>query len=331
MTGQSSTPLDVRDKDVHALVGRVFLPYNQARTQQAIANGGRFAYYTTASTALSILSKRRIWLRNAGVMNDFSEISHGLACLDAARKGPAGAIIDNAVDRHFSGLSAEIADTFDALRPLLYLDTYMTCVSEHRASEDARGRLSMWRAYGGRHGVALVFNGAPMFGTSTAIGAFSSPVFYGDPAAFATEFASAAAHIDRSIDQIVHLGRDLVKSAMVQMFRFAALCTKHPGFQEELEWRVIASPSSYNTPRLISAVEVVNGTPQLVIQIELANSLQDGLVGMEPGELIDRVIIGPSQFPWATARAFHQVLAEAGVPDPVERTVVSDIPLRHDA
>ena len=38
-------------------------------------------------------------------------------------------------------------------------DTYLTCVSEHKAEEDTLGRLSMWRAYyGGTNGVALVMD-----------------------------------------------------------------------------------------------------------------------------------------------------------------------------
>lgn len=204
------------------------------------------------------------------------------------------------------------------------------CVSEHRAREDERGRLSMWRAYGGRNGVAMVFNGTAMFNTSNAIGAFSSPVFYGDPEEFAEEFERAAKGIADAVDALVHLGRDVVRNALVQMLRFAALSTKHPGFQEELEWRVIASPALYDTDRLIKEIEIVNGVPQRVIKIALENAPAHDLYGLDLPELIQRIIIGPCDFPLVTGQAFLEELSKAGVPNPPDRVVVSDIPLRHE-
>ena len=46
------------------------------------------------------------------------------------------------------------------------------------------------------------------------------------------------------------LGRETVSASAFNMLRFAVLCTKHPGFLEEREWRIIASPRM--TMRLIT-------------------------------------------------------------------------------
>ena len=309
----------------------VFLPYAVRKTAEVKANGGRFAYYTTAEVAACILTSQEIWMRNATVMNDFLEISHGLQCLRAAYNGSAGAVLKRALNAAFPGLPEEIEEMFDTWLLTIQVDTYLTCVSEHRVEEDLRGRLSMWRAYGGVTGVAIVMNGTAMFSPSNALRAYSSPVFYADEAAFTDEFMRTAKGIEDEAEFIRSLGREVVKNIVFRMFRFAILCTKHPGFREELEWRVIASPMLEPSPRLKSDIETVRGVPQTVLKIKLENVPQEGLVGMALPELVDRIIIGPCEFPLVTRRGLVQLLNSLNVPDADRRVVVSDIPLRHHA
>jgi len=153
----------------------VFFPYAQERTAEAKKNGGRFVYYTNAEVATSILRNREIWMRNAYVMSDFKEISHGMECLTAAyNNGKSGEVLKRTLNAAHPGLPEEVAALFDSWSIAIRVDTYMTCVSEHRSVENERGRLSMWRAYGGTTGVALVMNGKAMFSPSNALNAFSS-------------------------------------------------------------------------------------------------------------------------------------------------------------
>lgn len=310
-------------------LSRVFFPYARERTAAVKATGGRFVYYTTAEVATKILRSQQMWMRNALLMNDFREIDHGLECLNVAYKGPAGQILKRALASCFPGLPEEIEAEFDAWTPSIRTDTYLTCVSEHCDHEDVRGRLSMWRAYGGSTGVALVLNGAVMFSRSNALGVFSSPVYYGDPPAFAEEFMKFAKGIERECGFIGQLEREGVKAVVVQVLQFAALCTKHPGFAEELEWRVIASPSVQTSSRVTREVELVRGVPQMVLKIKLENAPGEGLFGLALPELLDRIIVGPCEFPEETSRAFRQLLTDLQVPDPQTRVTVSDIPLRH--
>jgi hypothetical protein len=104
---------------------------------------------------------------------------------------------------------------------------------------------------------------------------------------------------------------------------------EHPAFHEELEWRVIASPSILNTERLIPSLEVVRGVPQKVLKIRLENAPQLGLVGLATPELIERVIVGPCEFPDVTALTFRERLMQLGVPNWDQRVTVADVPLRH--
>jgi len=156
----------------------------------------------------------------------------------------------------------------------------------------------------------------------------SSPVAYLNPNAFAAEFMKVAKNIEGEAEYIRSLGREAVKGFAFNMLRFAVLCTKHPGFHEEREWRVVASPAMHPSKLLALAVEVVRGTPQMVLKIDLQNHPDQGLVGLALPELLNSIIIGPCEFPQVIQRAFHQLLVEAGVPEPEKKIVVSDIPLR---
>jgi len=68
--------------------------------------------------------------------------------------------------------------------------------------------------------------------------------------------------------------------------------------------------------------------PQPIYKIPLRNIPEEGFVGAEIPELIDRIIIGPTQYPSAAREAFEYLLEQAGVHDSADRVIVSDLPLR---
>jgi hypothetical protein len=309
----------------------LLLPFYLERRDYIRSSGDRFAYYTTADTAYNILANGEMWLRNSQLMNDFSEGKHGEYCLAQTLQAPAGIAFGAALDSAFPGISQEIPALVDELLSNARGDTYLTCFSEHLASEDTLGRLSMWRAYGGRTGVALVINGAVMHSRSMVLGVIASPVLYADQKGFEGSFARLAAGLASNTDLLLRVGRERVKAVVAYALRFAILCTKHPGFREEAEWRAIASPSLITTPRLRSAIELVRGVPQTVLKIDLVNDPASGLVGLAPTELLSRIIIGPCAHPEVTARAFATLLVRLGFDEPWSHIAISDTPLRYDA
>jgi hypothetical protein len=52
------------------------------------------------------------------------------------------------------------------------------------------------------------------------------------------------------------------------------------------------------------------------------------LADLDFAQIFDRLIIGPSPYPWPMYEAFKAALTEAGVKDAQERVFVSDIPIR---
>jgi hypothetical protein len=305
----------------------IFFPYASKRTLAALNSGQRFVYYTSADTAMHILRSNEVWMRKSSLMNDYREIEHGFDCLNNAYKNNR-ARLQTVFDGMFPGFCEKLEALFNGWLPNFRTDTYITCVSEHDVSEDQHGRLSMWRAYGGTAGVAIVFHGGPFLRPSDALKAHTSPVAYLNDERFNREFATLIDSVESNRDFVQSLGDQIALNNIFAAFRQAILCTKHPGFHEEREWRIIYSPSYQKSNRIVSTIVSINGTPQSVCKIPLEDVPEEGLIGLKLPELIDRVIIGPSKFPVGIYDALLALLTEVGVENPVGKIVVSDLPLR---
>lgn len=313
-------------------IREIFYPYTDQKSRELrAADAPRVAYYTTAETAFQILRNKEFWLRNTATMNDFLEVEHGFECLKEAYASESGQRFRASLDSIFPGTAAKAAQRFDDWLPGIRQATFIACFSEHLSSEDIHGRLSMWRAYGGRAGIALILNPDVMFAENEGIGVFASPVAYWTQEQVEAEFVRIAERIDANAQYVLSLGSATAENIVFNMLRFAVLCTKHPGFAEEREWRVIASPEMFNSPLLRSSVEVVRGVPQTVQKVSLRRYVDIGLDALEPNHLIERIIIGPCEYPSVIWGALHQLLKDCGVADAASKIAVSQIPLRVSA
>jgi hypothetical protein len=326
MTSQQGN--DMSSEQSAELLRRIFFPYASRREDDLVRRNGRFVHYTSASVAMSILQRKEVWMRNATTMNDFSEMEYGHACLINAYDDKPGSDFKAALDKCHPDLRPEAETLFKGWSQVLKNGTYLTCISEHQDSEDTIGRLSMWRAYGGDSGVALVLNNKAFTSTSLALRTYSSPVAYFGIEEFKAHFQQVADSMNNHLAFLAQVDREHVKLCLFNMFRFAMLGTKHPGFREEREWRIIHTPRLEPTDRLLKDLQVVRGIPQTVYKIPLKNIPEEGLTGVEISEILDHVIIGPTQYPQTMYEAFVDILTGAGVPDAGRKIRVSDIPLR---
>lgn len=307
---------------------QIFMPHAFKRIVAAMERSQHFVHYTSSAVALSILQKREIWLRKTSCMNDYQEVAHGLDCIGKAWQSTAGKDLQSFLDALFPGIVEDIIKQFSAWENDMQLNTYITCVSEHYAKEDKLGRLSMWRAYGGSSGVALVINGSPFFRTENTINVVSTPVAYLDGDAFQLEFESVVQSIKEALYFVQEMPREDVLANVFNLLYMAALATKHPGFEEEQEWRVIHAPNMYASGFLTKSIEVVNGQPQTVYKLPFRNNDEFGVDWVDLGQILERVVIGPCENGHAIQQAFWDVLEEHNVPNFLEKVVVSDIPLR---
>lgn len=306
----------------------IFLPYAMERRAAVLSQGIRFVHYTHAEAAANILRSKDVWMRKSSCMNDYMEVEHGLACLTAAYHGEAGRRFKGTLDQIFEGTSKEVEELFNCWAPHFRTDTYFTCFSEHESIEDTFGRLSMWRAYGAEASVAFVMSNTPFLAPSDALGAYTSPIAYLRDHQVGEQFGIIADRLASNADFVRSLGRERLLQSVFNMLRFAAVCTKHPGFREEREWRVVYCPPLNKSNHLKKDIQVVRGVPQPIYRIPLKDIPEHGFVGAEIPALIERIIIGPTNYPVAVCEAFVELLTGAGVTDAASKIFVSDIPLR---
>ena len=280
-------------------------------------SGRRMVHYTNAEVAFSILQHQQISMRNAVAMNDYSEVQYGEDCLHAALNSQHGCKLKEILDSVSPGMYDKLLYDHHAMQPYVRASTYMTCASEHKEAENLNGRLSMWRAYGGDNGVALIINPDTIINGDIQLRAYSSPVAYFRKDEFIDQFGQVISNMGRARDQLEACGHDFLFNTILRAFRFATLSTKHPGFAEELEWRIIYMPEFQRSRLIAQTSEVIAGVPQTIHKLPLQN-LGD----------VEKIIIGPSKFPLIIRDAFVDHLSTHGVHDADSRVVVSEIPLR---
>jgi hypothetical protein len=327
-------PLTPQQIETTTRLAGIFFSHEAKRMAEMRARNGRFVHYTSAENALSIIRSKRFWMRNVTCMSDFREVHHGMdALIRYFQTEPKRAdSFRAAFDACYLDAAKEAIAVFDQWKQSTELQTYIASLSEHLDREDQRGRLSMWRAFGSgtTARVALVLNIPIEYRPSTPLNVIISPVAYHSDEALARELNSVVEAVRANTAFIRGaLNRQQLIETVFMMLVTAAVCLKHEGFEEEKEWRVMYFPKRNPSPRVESGVEVVSGVPQLVYKIPLIeNPPGDDSLNLAIPNLFDRVIIGPTQFPWVMYEAFADALTAAGVPNAASRVFVSSIPLR---
>jgi len=290
----------------------------------------RYVHYTTADAALKIIESKRLWMRSTTCMADFREVEHGYDML-------GGFFSDQANYRHFCqacddcapGMAKEAIDLFNGWWSHIRFGIYVASVSEHVSSEDRFGRLSMWRAFGsGQPRVAVVISVPWISGAVDAMGLSFNPVTYMGRDGTHSMIQCVMGNVVRKRDFLRQQGPEQVKTMLFSMLLSGVACVKHEGFSEEREWRAVLAPKLRTSDLLESVTETVRGIPQLVYKIPLDETKSPLISGLEFSRIFDRIIIGPSPYPFVMADAFARALEAAGVSDASSKVCASDIPIR---
>ncbi|MXP42537.1 DUF2971 domain-containing protein [Altererythrobacter soli] len=331
-------------EDNYDRIWKALHPETDRQVTRIRQDGTRFVHYTSAESAVAILRSGRMLLRNSSLLNDFSEVEHGRACLAHAQlNSSAGEKLNSLMCGVQADLPDLFAQTYSQIFSAMKSDTYLLSVSEHGDREhgdefeDEFGRLSMWRAYANRNGVAFVFNNSPFVTESNALNAFTSPVVYATPESFEPHFAEVVDGLESCMDIVAPLGGAFLLELLIGAFRFATQSTKHPAFREEREWRIIYNPTMLRSDppvwqqqleRVPEDIRTIGGVPQRVHAIPFKNYPDEGFVGATIPEILDRVLVGPSPDAHAIAQALIAELKSVGVFDAVDRVILTNIPLR---
>lgn len=119
-------------------------------------------------------------------------------------------------------------------------DTYVLCFSEHDPA-DNDGRLSMWRGYGGNGRCAAIVIDTAKFSTLPTSPLILAAVEYKTTEGRQTWLADKVTEFSKLLMAQNVPDKQLHVPALVllERIRTAALFSKHKGFDEEKEWRVV--------------------------------------------------------------------------------------------
>jgi hypothetical protein len=253
------------------------------------------AHYTSIQTLERISQTGEIWFSNPLYMNDVDELRYGMNLGLHAVRSHAG--LRDALPRdHYNAL----VDAFDALYTAFdndsAFDVYVFSCSEHDDEIGDDGLLSMWRGYGGDgNGVAIVFDMARLLAPD------SSPLLLRKVQylsyeqseqwmaqklqAFATALAGLAAPADRMA---------VAAAALFERIKLFALFTKHRGFHEEREWRMVylreRDVQDALTQQLHYAIGSRGIEPRLRFTTSTLGAAHDG---PRLQDAVQRIILGP--------------------------------------
>jgi hypothetical protein len=300
--------------------------------QFVIKNRPLLAHYTSVMALEKIMANDEMWFSNPLFMNDLEEVRFGVqqglrlflqseSVVHAAGSAQRAQILRDVFSRYYAQFDQEHA-----------FDTYVFCLSRHDP-KNVNGVLSMWRAYGGSgSGAALVFN--TNFVTDQNL---TSPLIVTK-----VHYASGESRVQWLNDRlnqwceklrIMGLSDEqlpLAAGSFFHLLKFFALKSKHDGFVEEEEWRLIYLPERDREGKFKDKIKfhyVVGPRgvePKLIFKIQPLDPVQT----WKFADILDRIILGPSLSSWLARRGVERMLETVGKREFRLKVSVSQIPLR---
>lgn len=293
------------------------------------------AHYTSIETAECVLRNDELWLSNPLYMNDLEEMRAGISIGTTLFSEFAQAVGQNT--HQVETLSQAFNHYLVHLQTAAALDTYVFCLSEHELG-DCDGLLSMWREYGrDGNGAALVFD-TQKINYQPHSPLLISKVTYASPDERVsamknglTEWARITKNAKPPDDQLY-----LAAYAAFNFVKTLALTTKHRGFAEEKEWRVVYVPERDPFGYLKSQLDYFLGPrgvePKLKYKLGSVLKAEERSVPDLPtgslSDILGFILLGPSVSSPLSKSAFIRMLHRINKGEYEDRVFPSTIPLR---
>lgn len=289
------------------------------------------AHYTSIGNLEKVLQADELWFSNPLFMNDLEEVRFGVLrgvdlvlasqqIRDACKSTARIQLFTESFHHYFQRFEDEHA-----------FDTYVFCLSEHDRN-DYDGLLSMWRGYGGNgNGAAIVFDTGQLKSVEEAP-LIIAKVHYGsadDRIAWLegtlAKFATILAKTEISDEKLY-----LAAHALFERIKLFALFSKHRGFAEEREWRVVYVRDRDQANTLAPMFHYWIGPRGVEPKLRLKVAPIQGLTAddMSLNKIVERIILGPSLSSPLARTAVLRMLDRLNKPELKERVHASTIPFR---
>ncbi|MBI6672553.1 DUF2971 domain-containing protein [Pseudomonas syringae] len=289
------------------------------------------SHYTSVAVLEGMMANDEIWFSHPLYMNDSEELRFGMIEGANAFRNSAELKAAFTDDQLYNDLLTHFNNMFSEFDLNHVFDTYIMCLAKHD-SEDRDGLLSMWRGYGaGGSGVAIVFD-------TSKISANEESPFIID----AVQYMTTEERLDWIFGKIKGMAlalndttptdRDLFCTAYywIERLKIFSLFTKHKGFHEEKEWRIVYMNERDKEGRLKDmlgyAITPRGVEPKLKFKVKPLEGMFGAHLSLEG--VIDRIILGPTTSTVMAANSVKRLLQQKGKLILAEKIVPSTIPFR---
>lgn len=292
------------------------------------------AHYTSMESLEKIAISNELWLSNPLYMNDWEELQFGINAGATSLRNCKSVQAACGSSDMFAYLLEQFESFYSTYAVHHVIDTYVLCFSEHDR-ENTDGVLSMWRGYGAQGGgVAIVFDTSAIDPEDSP-----SPLMLGK-----VKYLTTQARKDWIADNLEKLAT-LLKSYPIthdnlhyaayfwfERLKMFALFTKHIGFSEEREWRLVCLGERDN----IRALEPMRGyyvsahgvEPKLKLRIQRIPGVLNQDYSLE--RIVHQILLGPTASSDLSLKSIGRMLALSGLPALSSRILSSTIPYRQN-
>ena len=252
------------------------------------------AHYTSIRTLERIAQTGEIWFSNPLYMNDVDELRYGMNLGLHAVRSHTG-LRQACPPEHYNAL----LDAFDALFTAFdsdsAFDVYVFSCAEHDEEIGDDGLLSMWRGYGGDgNGVAIVFDMHPLMVARSPL--LVHQVQY-------RSYEASEAWMEEKLQQFADAlqriggpvaGMNAAAAALFERIKLFALFTKHRGFHEEREWRIVYLREQDHAGTFQHHLHYAIGSRGIEPRLRFTpETLGAAGTGPKLEQMVQRIILGP--------------------------------------
>jgi hypothetical protein len=312
-----------KDPELGIALGREWMQ----RYSQGLGPVPPLFHYTGAHGVRGILNSDRIWASGAQHMNDWMEVVYGYDIMMGTLRSLVGS---GGMPKRSQLVFADVLRAME-LPDSPFVDAYFAAFCE-------KGNLlSQWRAYAGTQGFAvevdpLVIKGELTLTTKALARNLRLAKVEYDPERQRKGFRELIDELIATVEA-QHGNSDRLHGTLAEFVRVVlsswAATVKHPGFQEEQEWRVIFQP-------LITIEEKYYSTEEFVIRVEdyalvthvelMPSKVLPHHARQAPKLPIKSITCGPNVSMRSTMRALEILLRNNGYE--VVQILKSEIPAR---
>lgn len=290
------------------------------------------AHYTSIATLERIMANDEIWFSNPLYMNDMEELRFGiLEGAQAFRQHEAIRLACNDQKR-YDLLLNEFEHQLNRFSNEHAFDTYVFCMSEHDSEKDTDGLLSMWRGYGSNgNGAAIIFDtaqlgrvdGSPLIISKVSYASQNDRRQWIDVKL--TEFANLLSKNNVPDDKLF-----LPAYALFERLKMFSIFTKHRGFSEEREWRVVYLRDRDVDHKMDGMLHYSIGRngiePKFKLKIQPIKGVTSDDLSLD--KIVSQIILGPSISNPLAVNSVRRMFETVGKHELANKLIASTTPFR---